>query len=433
MVYSYEEAVEYILNIPRFTKKNPMENTRHFMECLGDPQEDFKTIHVAGTNGKGSVCSMLSSVLNNTGTKTGLFTSPHLIDINERIRIDGEMISNEEFTNIFNEVMNVVNYMKDEGYEHPTFFEFIYGMSMLVFSRNKVEYAVVEAGMGGLMDTTNIVSSPVACVITSIGLDHVEYLGDTIERIAEQKAGIIKPDANVIYCGNDANVSEVIEKAAVNKTDKLYKVTNDSYKILKKENNHIDFLMRSGYYVCGEFRIPFIADYQVENTAIVIQTLESLGIHDYELVKDALRKVSWPGRMEKVAEGVIIDGAHNAPGIKEFINTVNQYECFGNKYLLFSVVNDKDVKAMIKNIAENTNFTKIYITQIEGGRCLAASVIAQMFNEYVDIPVEVYEDNETAFITAYNDKNDEDVLFCAGSLYLAGNILKIIRKMEDVQ
>lgn len=433
MVYSYEEAVEYVLNIPRFTKKNPMENTRYFMKCLGNPQEDFKTIHVAGTNGKGSVCSMLSSVLCKTGVKTGLFTSPHLIDINERIRIDGKMISNEEFTDIFNEVMNVVNDMKTRGYEHPTFFEFIYGMGMLIFSRQKVEYAVIEAGMGGLMDTTNIVSSPVACVITSIGLDHVEYLGDTIDKIAEQKAGIIKPGANVIYCGNDKDVSRVIEENALNKTDKLYKVTTDTYKILKKGNNHIDFLMHSGYYECGEFRIPFIADYQVENTAIVIRTLECLGILSYELVKDALCKVSWPGRMERVAEGVIIDGAHNAPGIKEFINTVNQYECSGNKYLLFSAVNDKDIEAMIKNIAENTNFSKIYITQIEGSRCLRADKIAEAFRRYLTVPVEIYEDNEDAFVAAYNEKSDKDVLFCAGSLYLAGNIMKIVRKMEEVR
>ncbi len=433
MVYSYEEAVEYILNIPRFTKKNPMVNTRYFMECLGNPQEDFKTIHVAGTNGKGSVCSMLSSVISRTGAKTGLFTSPHLIKINERIRIDGEEIDDKEFADIFNHIITVVENMREVGYEHPTFFEFIYGMSMLAFSRHRVEYGVVEAGMGGLMDTTNIVANPVVCVITSIGLDHMEYLGDSIEKIAEQKAGIIKSHAYVVYCGQEKKVAKVIESIASNKTDKLIKVTDASYEIIKKEHNHIDFLMHSGYYGCDEFRIPFIADYQVQNAAIVIRVLECLGINDYDLVKKALEQVSWPGRMERVADGVIIDGAHNAPGINEFIRTVNQYKCYGDKYLLFSAVNDKDVSTMIKTIAENTNFARIYITQIEGGRCLAANVIAEEFKRYVNVPVEIYEDNEIAFITACEEKNDEDVLFCAGSLYLAGSILKIIRKMEEVR
>lgn len=433
MVYSYEEAVEYILNIPRFTKKNPMENTRYFMECLGNPQEDFKTIHVAGTNGKGSVCSMLSTVLAKSGKITGLFTSPHLIKINERIRINGVEISDVEFKDIFNYIINVVENMKNKGYEHPTFFEFIYGMGMLAFSRNKIEYAVVEAGMGGLMDTTNIVKEPTVCVITSVGLDHMEYLGDSIEQIATQKAGIIKPDSYVVYCGQDDNVAKVIERMSNNKTDKLIKVTDTSYEILKKEDNCIDFLVHCGYYECGKFRIPFIADYQVQNATIVLRCLECIGICDYDLVQNALLHVTWPGRMEKVAEGVIVDGAHNEPGIIEFVKTVSDYKCKGNKYLLFSAVNDKDVSSIVKRIAKNTDFKKIYITQIEGIRCLPADVIAEEFMKYTDIPVEVYEDNETAYIKACSEKNDADVLFCAGSLYLAGNILKIVNKMEEVQ
>lgn len=433
MVYSYEEAVEYILNIPRFTKKNPMENTRHFMKCLGNPQEDFKTIHVAGTNGKGSVCSMLSTVLNESGNTNGLFTSPHLIKVNERMRVNGVEISDEEFTEIFNFVITAVENMMDDGYEHPTFFEFIYGMGMLYFSRQGIDYAVVEAGMGGLMDTTNICTSPIACVITSIGLDHTEYLGDTVEKIAWQKAGIIKKDTNVIYCGNNEDVSKVIESVAKTKTNKIYKITDDAYKILKKENNHIDFLMNSGYYECGEFRIPFIADYQVENAALVIRTLECIGICDYNLIRNAMFKTSWPGRMEEVASGVIIDGAHNAPGIKEFIDTVNQYECSGNKYLLFSAVSDKDIESMIKTIAENTNFSRIYITQIEGSRCLEANKMADVFRKYMNVPVEVYKDNFEAFIRANEKKGTNDVLFCAGSLYLAGSIMKIVKKMEEVR
>lgn len=428
MVYSYEEAIKYILNIPKFTKKNPVENTRYFMECLGNPQDSFKTIHVAGTNGKGSVCAMLSAILVKAGKDTGLFTSPHLIDINERIRINGRMISDDEFVDMFHEVYSVSKNMLDMGYEHPTFFEFIYGMAMLNFKRQNVEYAVVEAGMGGLSDTTNIVKSPVVTVITTIGLDHTEYLGTTIEEIALQKAGIIKKGVPVVFCGNDKRALKVIRDEAGKHTDRYTFVDKDAYKIVKKENNYIDFLMLYGYYEYGVFRIPFIAEYQVFNAAIAISALEYIERLPYELVYDALKEVVWEGRMDEVLKGIIVDGAHNENGIYEFVKTVNQINTTGKKYLLFSAVRDKDYDKMIKIIAENTEFEQIFVTQIEGIRSLRADVIAKEFSKYTDTDIFVYEDIEEAFVRVCDTKEESDIVFCCGSLYLAGEIKRIIRR-----
>lgn len=428
MVYSYEEAVQYIMNIPKFTKKNPMDNTRHFMECLGNPQDSFKTIHVAGTNGKGSVSAMLSKILIDAGHKTGMFTSPHLVDINERIRINGEEISNDEFTDYFNKVNQVAHKMQEEGFGHPTFFEFIYGMCMTAFEKHNVEYAVVEAGMGGRLDTTNIVKKPLVTIITSIGLDHVEYLGDTIEKIAYEKAGIIKTEVPVVYCGNDTNAAHVIEETAAKYDNKITNVTDKSYNILKKADNHIDFSTVCGYYGNKLFRLPFIAEYQVLNASVALAALEYICNVPYESVFESLKHVVWEGRMDEVLNGVILDGAHNEPGIREFIKTVNEFECSGNKYLLFSAVKDKDYDRMIGLIAENTHFDRIYVTQIQGMRCLSGNVIRKEFEKYTDTSIIEIDDNEKAFTQVLSGKQDEDVVFCCGSLYLVGNIKKIIRR-----
>ena len=199
---TYQQAVEYILDIPRFTAKNDLGNTKAFLELLGNPQQRLKVIHVAGTNGKGSVCAYVDAMLRAQGKRTGLFTSPHLVRMNERIVIDGQQISDAEFTETFEEVKEKVGEMERKGLSHPTFFEFIFGMAMAAFAKAGVEYAVLETGLGGRLDATNVVEHPVCCVITSIGRDHMQWLGNTIEEIAAEKSGIIKAHVPVIYMEN---------------------------------------------------------------------------------------------------------------------------------------------------------------------------------------------------------------------------------------
>lgn len=431
MVYSYKEAVRYILEIPKFTKKNPMENTRHFMQCLGNPQDKIKTVHVAGTNGKGSVCAMIAGALLENEKSVGLFTSPHLVRINERIRINGEEISDSEFAEIFGQVLSVVQKCGKEGFEHPTFFEFLYGMAMTAFYRHGTEYVVAESGMGGRSDTVNVVKQPAVSVITSIGRDHMEYLGDTIEKIAFEKAGIIKQDTPLVYLDKQESVTKIIEQEAGQKTDKVIKVAENTFRILKKGQNYIDFSIKNGYYGCNVFRIPFVAEYQVENAALALAALSCLGDFPIGKLQKAFRHTVWEGRMEQAVEGVILDGAHNEPGIREFVRTVNQYECRGQKHLLFSAVSDKEYKEMIAYIAENADFSKIYVTEIQGKRCLKAEWIRREFEKHTKVPVAVFRDNEEAWNAAYGGRKKGDILFCAGSLYLIGSLKEIIRRKDN--
>ena len=200
---NYKEIVDYIEEIPKFTSKNPLEHTKNLLARLGNPQNDRKVIHVAGTNGKGSVCAYLDSMLRTGGYHVGLFTSPHLVKINERFKIDGVMVSDEQFVKAFEKVRTIIKEAQADGLDHPSYFETLFLMCMVIFQEAQVEYVVLETGLGGRLDATNTVDKPLACIITSISKDHVEYLGDTITQIAGEKAGIIKPGVPVIYDGKN--------------------------------------------------------------------------------------------------------------------------------------------------------------------------------------------------------------------------------------
>ena len=198
VILNYRQAVDYIEQIPKFTEKHPLEHTKEMLRRLGNPQNHFRVIHVAGTNGKGSVCAYLASMLKQGGYRTGLFTSPHLVTINERFQINGEMISDQQFLKTFLHVKEVIDQAVSEGIGHPSYFETLFLMGMEIFREAQVDYLVLETGLGGRLDATNSVEKPLACIITSISLDHMEYLGNTVSEIAGEKAGIIKPGVPVI-------------------------------------------------------------------------------------------------------------------------------------------------------------------------------------------------------------------------------------------
>ncbi|MDE5777469.1 MAG: bifunctional folylpolyglutamate synthase/dihydrofolate synthase, partial [Lachnospiraceae bacterium] len=208
---NYQDCVDYILSIPLFAVKLGTENLNRILDVMGHPERTAPVIHVAGTNGKGSTCSFLSSILTAKGFKTGVFTSPHLININERIRIGTEEISNDDFVAVFEEVMRVVKVVEEDGMAHPSFFEFMFLMAAVYFKKQDVDYAIYETGMGGRLDATNVVK-PELCIITSVGMDHMQFLGDTIEQIAEEKAGIIKQGVPVVYFHRNFTVKDIIEK-----------------------------------------------------------------------------------------------------------------------------------------------------------------------------------------------------------------------------
>lgn len=415
----YREIVNYIEEIPKFTVKNPPEHTKELLKRLGNPQDSIKVIHVAGTNGKGSTCAYLASMLKEGGYRTGLFTSPHLVTINDRFRINGENISDEDFIESFLRVKQVIDEAKEDGLAHPSYFETLFLMGVDYFYRKKVDYLVLETGLGGGKDPTNCVEHPLACIITSISIDHVQYLGDTIPAIASEKAGIIKPGVPIIYDGHVKEAAPVIEKRAKELDSPAYALKPEQYKLQEQNRDGITFLFEG-----EELHIPYIAEYQMMNASLAYFTMKKLqpihGISD-ETLKEGIRKVSWAGRMETILPGVIVDGAHNADGVAQFVKTVAQFRKDNRVILLFSAVSDKEYEKMIRLICEQIKPDAVIAAQIQGERQILAENLAGLFRKYgAD---EVYAESEVPSALRKALKLQQGgMVFCVGSLYLIGEI-----------
>ena len=425
---TYQEAVAYIDETPKFTKKNTLDHTRAFLKRLGDPQEKMKIIHVAGTNGKGSVCSFLASMLKAGGKRTGLFTSPHLVKINERFVVDEQDVSDEEFLEAFHTVMDCVEKMKEEGYPHPTYFELLFLIGMKLFERAGVEYLVLETGLGGRLDATNSVAHPLVSVITSISLDHTEYLGDTVAAIAGEKAGIIKEGVPVVYDASCPESAEVIRRRAEELRAPAYPITPKMYKISKTTKKHIDFSIDSGYYDDIRLSISSVAEYQVKNAAeavTAIRVIDREGAFTDEVIRKGVEEMRWQGRMETVLPGVIIDGAHNEAGVEEFVKTARRLEADYPVTLLFAAVGDKDYRHMIETICRELRLERVIVTEVGGYRSVDVKVPEELFRQFGAKKVTAIPDVEEAFDEALREQGD-GILFCVGSLYLVGNIKSIL-------
>ena len=420
----YEEAVRYILDIPKFTKKHSLGHTRELMKALGNPQESLKVIHVGGTNGKGSVCAMMDSILRAGGKHTGMFTSPHLVHMEERIRIDGREIEKEEFCRIFQQVKQVSCQMEQEGKGHPTFFEFLFAMGMLAFARAKAEYAVVEVGLGGRLDCTNIIKKPVCTILTNVSLEHTEILGDTIEQIAQEKAGIIKKDVPVFFFNENNAVSRIWRERAQALGSKWYAVCGQNIKNLNISRKKIDFSLHYRYDVYDSLTLPFIGSYQVKNAGLAVAAASFLDNIEEEHIREGLKNVVWHGRMECIEDDIYLDGAHNADGVRMFVRSVKEVisHVQGKCSLLFSAVMEKDYPSMIKQLCQEVDWDRIYITQIHGTRCLRAEEMRACFEQHTHAAITVIKDIKDCYNQARKEKDREDVLFCAGSLYLIGEI-----------
>lgn len=428
MSSDYEQAVEYLLNIPKFVKKSALTQTKELLKQLGSPEKSFSILHIAGTNGKGSVCAFLSSMLQQTGKNIGLFTSPHLIRINERIQINGQAVEDEEFVWAFQKVYQVVQ-EKENNIGHPSFFEFLFALAMVLFQKKKVDYAVLEVGLGGRLDSTNIVE-PAVTAITNISLEHTEILGDTLEQIAAEKAGIIKQGVPVIYLEQEPEVNRVIEQLAEQKQAPVCKILKTDYKIIKKTKKDIDFSFRSGYDEYDVVTIPFIADYQVRNAAVAIRTVEEfiqvLNIQNLtkSQIVTGLKKTRWEGRMEQIEPGVYLDGAHNFAAICELVDTLEQMPVLpgGRKILLFSAVKEKNYEAMIEKLAKQAGFWRIIVTKMKTHRTLSVRELKKCFQAYTSAKIYEAEEVQQALLQARSMKEEKDILICTGSLYLIGEL-----------
>ncbi len=406
-----EQAKEYLLKIPFWTKKkNSLEQVRDFLVELGDPEKGFSIIHVAGTNGKGSVCADLTAILKEAGYKVGTFISPHLSDIRERFLINGELADRMLFEDCFRQVLAAAERMKERGYFHPTFFEFVFLIAMVMFAREKVDYVILETGLGGRLDTTNVIRRPKACVITSISLDHTQYLGETIPEIAAEKAGIIKPGVPVIYDGGDPAASKVICRQA--------RIAGAPAWPVGQEDE------------AEEDQKLFAAPYQARNAALarkVFKVLEIPGI-DENVCRAGIRKVSWPGRMEKAAPDVWLDGAHNPGGIRAFIQAVKEQtkKEFRQIHLLFAAVEDKDYREMIQMLCNQLPITRVTVVHLKDERGAAQELLADQFRQAGCMQVKAYKTAAKALEAALSHRKEGDRLYVVGSLYLIGEIRELM-------
>ncbi len=427
---NYTEAVDYIETIPKFTVKHPPEHTRELLSRLGNPQEGIKIIHVAGTNGKGSVCAYLNAMLLAGGKKTGLFTSPHLVRINERFQINGEDVSDEQFLNAFLKVEKAAKEYEAEGEGHPSYFETLFLMGMLIFKEAGVEYLVMETGLGGRLDATNVVEKPLACIITSISRDHTEYLGDTLEAIAREKAGIIKAGVPVIYDASQPGPASVIAAKAKEMGSPAWPMEPSFYEMKTQSREGITFTFAYPGGEKAELAIPYVAKYQMMNASLAFYMMHILqDVHDIpkNVLAEGLSKIKWPCRMEMAAPGVIIDGAHNEDGIAQFVSTAGYFAKENEITILFTAVADKHYHEMIGEICEGIHPSHVVATQIDGSRVVPAEVLAEDFRKAGCTDVCAEPEIGAAYEKALGKKGS-GMLFCVGSLYLAGELKAYLAK-----
>ena len=470
MIREYSEAVNYILDIPRFADKSGPSNVKRLMELLGNPESSFDKIHIAGTNGKGSVARILSGTFREAGLKTGLFVSPHLVRINERISVNGIDISDDEFLDCFNSVMNASERLMEEGGSHPSFFEFVFAMGMVHFENEKTDIAVIETGLGGRLDATNVII-PVASVITSIGFDHMQYLGDTIEKIAAEKAGIIKPGVPVICnTGNEAADRVMEETAGIRKSPLINAGKTRIYDVkYRTDSPQIDFSAVNCYYNRIGITINSMAYYEVINAVTAMETIRAICADAtdtaetgnaadkiyteerlYPALLRSLKGFELPGRMQYIEKNVILDGAHNENAVRHLGQSL---EMAGIKVrrILFAVSEDKDYRDIAEGILKYIRPDEIYITETHGKRKLAKSTLADAFVKVTEsagvsvtgpadgsaaeaagsvtkaavkkTKIKICEHRSTAYREAREGLGEDDILLVTGSFYLLGDIL----------
>ncbi len=438
-ITTFEEAVAYLDGMPRFTVKKDHRDLRWFLKKLGNPEQNLRIIHVAGTNGKGSVCAYMSSILQEAGYRTAVFTSPHLVDMRERFTVDGKMISGDVFLRAFLAVQEGLCAADTSGEFVLNFYEYLFCMALLYFAEKKPDYCIIETGLGGRLDATNYVDNKILTVITRISLDHVQYLGDTTVKIAAEKAGILRLGVPVVYLDGDADASAVICRKASELGAIPIPVSKKDYTFLGFRKKYIDFSLRSEYYNYISLTLHTIARYQMENAALAVRAVEVLfrstetklpvgqscagrGCPSEEEIRQGVLHCFWQGRMEEVLPDVYVDGAHNDDGIRAFLDTVAEDGCAEGRRLLFGVAADKDCRHMIQRVVTSGLFDHIAFTHMRTARSLSLEELEELSAAYPEHHFTMYTEADTALREQIRAKKPGERLYIAGSLYLVGEI-----------
>jgi len=431
---THQQAIDYIHSTLKFGSVLGLDNIRELLGRLGNPQKKLKIIHVGGTNGKGSTCAFITQILMNAGFSVGMYISPFVHEFNERIQIDRENISDSDLAKHTARVKSAIDEMmadaaaaEDTQVQHPTEFEIITAIGFLHFLEQECDYVVLEVGMGGRLDATNVIDVPHVCAITSISLDHMEYLGDTVEKIAIEKCGIIKHGGiAVCYPAQNPAAAQIIEQDCLEK---------DAIFILPDEPLIGNMDIYGTIFDYGRYKnlqIRLLGEHQVYNAATAIAVVEALAEHwaveiTPDSIYDGLDEAEFPGRFEVIADEplTIVDGAHNTESVSAFVAGVETYLSDYSRIMVMGMLRDKEYEECIKKVAE---IADIFIaTTVENPRSLSAEDVAKIAGEYcanVIVAPDKWEALELAndYAMDCGDDGMEPAVCVCGSLYLIGGM-----------
>lgn len=426
----YQEALEYINDKNKYGSRLGLDSIGKLLSLLNNPQEGLKYIHIGGTNGKGSTSSYLAHSLEAGGYKVGLFTSPYIERFNERIQINGQDIPDETLGRITSLIKEKADIMVEEGFEHPTTFEIVTAIGFMYFKEEKVDYVVLEVGLGGRYDSTNIISSPLASVITTIDYDHIDVLGDTLEKIAYQKAGIIKEKSIVVSYPQEEEALKVIKEVIEEKNAEFYLTPMENITVKEISDSGAKFDYHYGNIHMDNIKISMLGEYQVYNATLALTTLLVLkekGLVDIseEQIREGLQNTKWPGRLEVMRRKPIflIDGAHNVQGIAQLKKAINLFE-YKNLILGVGILKDKDSSHMVELLAPMAD--KIVVTEVNMPRKLDAEELAEEIAKYNE-NVFVEKDIKKAVEKTLELAEEDDMIVFGGSLYLIGEVRTLIK------
>ena len=436
----YQQAVDYIFSYTDY-EKEPMPHDPAFYDLrrveellfrLGNPHLGAKTVHIAGTNGKGSIAAMIASVLSASGYATGLYTSPHLHIWRERLRVNGELISEEEFVALIERLKPEVEAVNREAtYGELTTFELLTALAFAYFKLKGAEFQVLEVGMGGKFDATNVII-PEVCIITSISFDHTDVLGNSLAEIAAEKAGIIKPGSTVVMSPQPDEVCRVIEETCINCGAELVKVGSDvAWRRLGFDANR-QLLQVEGKLGSYELSIPLLGDHQLVNAATAVAALEVLAGKGFNIslssIIDGLAQVRWPGRLQILSRHplLIVDGAHNPDGARKLKQSLEQNFDFDRAILVIGASSDKDIVGVVSELAPL--FDKVIITCSRHPRAMATPPIVAEFRR-CGVEAQAVEAVSEALSLALALAGDSDLICVAGSLFVVGEAIEEVKRL----
>jgi dihydrofolate synthase/folylpolyglutamate synthase len=436
----YKQAEDYILSFTDYEKMPGIAYTsanydlrrmEKLLQSLGSPHLGTRTVHIAGTKGKGSTAAMISQTLIAAGYRTGLFTSPHLHTLRERIRIDGAMISEADFAALVTELKPIVESVnKQAAFGELTTFEILTAVVFAYFKKNRVDFQVLEVGLGGRLDATNVVK-PDICIITSLSLDHTEILGDSIAKIAAEKAGIIKPGCIVVNAPQVDEAAGVIEQVCHQQRAKLIQVGQDVTWHKTSGDLHgqtLTVFTKSGHY---DLTIPLLGDHQLENAATAVAATEALVSLETSIssqnIAQGLSQVSWPGRLQILNREptVVVDGAHNAYSMSKLVEAVKEYFDYKRCFVIFGTSCDKDISGMVQELESLSNH--IIITSSSHPRAASISLLAEKFNS-PGVKAMTVGNVMEALSKALSSAKKTDLILITGSLFVVAEAIDYITK-----